>query len=84
MATEEKVLWALTKGPQSAQTVLRRIPELGLELRFIWNGELAHSQVYIEVGELLRASNSKREELEARGWRSLPLGRTAGDRGVNT
>jgi hypothetical protein len=38
-----------------------------VELRFTWNGELAHSQVYRDIEELLRVSISKREELLARG-----------------
>ena len=46
--------------------MLRRIEGVGLELRFMWNGDLAHSRVYPEV----RASNSKREELEGRGWKA--------------
>jgi len=50
--------------------VLRRIEGVGLELRFMWNGDLAHSQIYKDVQELLRASNSKREELEGRGWKA--------------
>jgi hypothetical protein len=48
--------------------VLRRIEGVGLELRFMWNGDLAHSQVYKDVQDLLRASGSKRQELEGRGW----------------
>jgi hypothetical protein len=67
---DEKILWSLHKNEQSAQAVLRRVEDVGLELRFIWNRDLAHSQVYQDVHELLRASNSKREELEARGWYS--------------
>jgi hypothetical protein len=70
MAADEKVLWSLTKGTQSAGAVLRRIEGVGLELRFIWNGELAHSQVYRDVQDLLSASNSKRAELEGRGWKA--------------
>jgi hypothetical protein len=64
----EEALWSLSKDTQSAGAVLRRIEGIGLELRFIWNGELAHSQVYRDVQDLLRASNTKREELEGRGW----------------
>ena len=66
----EKALWSLSKSTQSAEAVLRRIEGVGLELRFIWNGELAHSQVYKDVQDLLKASNSKREELEGRGWQA--------------
>jgi hypothetical protein len=58
-------------GSRSYRARLRRIEGVGLELRFIWNGELAHSQVYRDVQDLLSASNSKREELEGRGWNSL-------------
>jgi hypothetical protein len=70
MAIDEKVLWSLSKGTQSAGAVLRRIEGVGLELRFIWNGELAHSQIYKDVQDLLSASNSKREELEGRSWKT--------------
>ena len=66
----EKTLWSLSKGSQSAQATSRRIEGVGLELRFMWNGELAHSQVYKDVQELMRASTSKREELEGRGWQA--------------
>ena len=44
--SDEKVLWALAKSPQSAQAVLRQIDRVGPGLRFIWNGDLAHSEVY--------------------------------------
>ena len=50
--------------------MLRRINGVGLELRFIWNGELAHSQIYNDVQDLLSTSKSKREELEGRGSRA--------------
>jgi hypothetical protein len=70
MSADEKVLWSLSKGNQSAQAILRRIEGVGLELRFMWNGELAHSQVYKDVQDLLSASTSKREELEGRGWKA--------------
>jgi hypothetical protein len=52
---------------------LRRIEGVGLELRFMWNGERAHSQVYKDVQDLLKASNGKHEELEARGWQASAL-----------
>lgn len=66
--TSDKTLWALSKGTQAAAAVLRKVDGVGLELRFVWNGELAHSQIYRDVQELLAAAKAKREELEARGW----------------
>jgi hypothetical protein len=69
MPADEKVLRP-PKGTPSAGAVFRRLEGIGLELRFIWNGKLAHSQVYRDVQGLLNASTSKREELEGRGWRS--------------
>lgn len=72
MPADEKVLWSLSKGSQPAEATLRRIEGVGLELRFIWNGELAHSQIYKNVQDLLRVSSSKREELEGRGWKASP------------
>jgi hypothetical protein len=70
MPADDKALWSLSKGTQSASAVLRRVEGVGLELRFIWNGDLAHSQIYKDVQDLLTASNSKREELEGRGWKA--------------
>jgi hypothetical protein len=66
--SDERVLWALAKGDQTAQAVMRRVPEVGLELCFLWNGDLAHSQIYRDGGELLRVAEAKREELQGRGW----------------
>jgi len=59
-----------SRRAQTASAALRRVEDVGLELRFIWNAELAHSQVYRDVQELLAVAKAKREELEARGWKA--------------
>ncbi len=66
MPDEETPLVPLQKGAQTAFAELRQVEDVGLELRFIWNGELAHSHVYRDVQELMAVANAKREELEGR------------------
>jgi hypothetical protein len=68
----EKVPWSLRRGHQTAEAVFVQVPEIGLGLRFIWNGELAHSQVYRDTSDLQRVTQEKRRELEARGWDLQP------------
>jgi hypothetical protein len=40
---------------------------------FMWNDDLARSQVYRDVQEMMTVAPAKQEELLARGW--LPSGR---------
>lgn len=65
----DRPLWSLSlhKGEQSAAAHVRVVPGTGLELRFTWNGELAHSQVYRNAGDLARVAQAKGEDLAARG-----------------
>lgn len=68
---ETSLLWCLRKGDQEARAELRIISDVGDELRFMWNGELRVSRLFKQRdgAQLLEASNEKRAELEARGWR---------------
>jgi hypothetical protein len=68
MIEPDRLLWSLAKGAQSASAHVRVIPGVGLELRFSWNGELAHSQVYRNADDLAGVAQAKREDLKARGW----------------
>lgn len=62
-------LWTLSKdGHHSAETRVRSIPGIGLELRFTVNGELYYSHRYTEWAELEAAAREKRSDFEARGW----------------
>jgi hypothetical protein len=70
------VLWTLRKGHHEARAELCIIDGIGDELRFLWNGEMRMTRLFRigEGGRLLDASEEKRRELEARGWRSSTRG----------
>jgi hypothetical protein len=70
----DKTLWSLSKGEQVAAAELRQVEGVGLELRFVWNGELVHGQIYRDVQELLSVAHAKRDELQARGWTAPAAG----------
>ena len=50
----------------------REIAGVGLELRYLWDGELRQSRVYRNSEELAKAANDKRDELIANGWVEVP------------
>ena len=45
---------------------------MGVELRFLWNGELRQSKVYRDAGELASDADVKRRALLEQGWRDVP------------
>jgi hypothetical protein len=51
---------------------MRPIEGIDIELRYAWNAELRVSQMFKTWDELEVAATAKRQELEARGWRSEP------------
>jgi len=65
----ERSLWTLTKDGHTAEARARVIDGVGLELRFLWDGELRASDVKREPADVERVAAEKRAELEARGWK---------------
>ena len=63
-------LWTLTKGTHTATAHVKAIDGVGLELRFMIDGELRHSQIFREWQSLEQAAPEKRAEFEQRGWSS--------------
>jgi hypothetical protein len=61
-------LWRLRKGGQVAEAVTRRVPGIGLELRYALDGELRSSQVHRDAATLAMDAEGKRREVEATGW----------------
>ena len=61
-------LWKLTKSEHVAEARVRAIHGVGVELRYLWDGELRASQVFKMWDALEEAAAEKRVELEGRGW----------------
>jgi hypothetical protein len=61
-------LWRLAKGRHVAEAVIRRVPGIGLELRYALDGELRTSRVHRDTATLAADAEGKRSEMEARGW----------------
>lgn len=61
-------LWRMRKGRHIAEAVIRRVPGVGLELRYALDGELRTSRVHRETATLAADAEGKRSEMEARGW----------------
>jgi hypothetical protein len=72
MTSADTVLWTLTKNGHRMEAVQRVVRDLGLELRFSIDGELYHSQIYRNGGDLLDAAKAKRVDAEAKGWTAPP------------
>jgi hypothetical protein len=64
----DSVLWTLRKGDHTAEARVRPIEGVGVELRFLWNGDLRWSQLFKSWPELEATEKAKRTELEERGW----------------
>jgi hypothetical protein len=60
-------LWCM-KGRHVAEAVVRRVPGMGLELRYALDGELRTSRVHRDPATLAADAEGKRSEMEARGW----------------
>ena len=61
-------LWRMAKGRHVAEAVIRRVPGIGLELRYALDGELRTSRVHHETATLVADAEGKRSEMEAKGW----------------
>jgi hypothetical protein len=61
-------LWRMTKGRHIAEAVVRRVPGIGLELRYALDGELRTSRVHRDTAALVADAQRKRSEMEAKGW----------------
>ena len=64
-------LCTLQKGTKTATEAVREIERVGLELRYVWDGELMPSHLFRDGTELLKEADSKRFELEERGWKPV-------------
>ena len=61
-------LWTLTKNGHTATAHVKAIDGIGLELRFMIDATLYHSQIYRDWPSLEQAASEKRGEFETRGW----------------
>ncbi len=64
----DALLWALVKGRHVAEARRRDVPSVGLELRFLVDGELLQSQRCRNGEELELIADLKRAEFLERGW----------------
>jgi len=69
-SSEERVLWRVQKGPDTAQAVLRRRPTP--ELQLVSNGEPALRFVDSDRTHLVNASEDLHSQLLGRGWSESP------------
>jgi hypothetical protein len=60
---QNETLWTFEKAGNPARAVARKIPGVGIEVRFLWNSELRQGQVYRDLVEAAAASSEKRKEL---------------------
>jgi hypothetical protein len=63
-------LWMLTKNGHSATAHVKAIDGVGLELRFMIDATLYHSQIFRDWPSLEQAAREKRGDFEDRGWRA--------------
>ena len=64
------------KGRQRAEAVVRVIHGMGIDLRYLWNGDLRDSQLYRDDEQLQAAAAKMRDGLLARA--GLVLARSCG------
>jgi hypothetical protein len=69
-------LWTLRKDVHESSAHVRSIDGAGLELRFMIDGELRHSQLFRDWTLLQQAAREKRGDFEARGWRQVTTSRS--------
>ena len=67
-ATETENLWTLRKDGHIAEAHRRTIEQAGFELRYLHDGDVRFTQFYRDPGELQKAAETKRQELETKGW----------------
>jgi len=61
-------LWRMTKSRHVAEAVIRRVPGIGLELRYALDGELRTSRVHRDTSALAAAAEAKRIDMATKGW----------------
>ena len=61
-------LWVLKKGIHEASAHVRSIDGVGLELRFMIDGELRHSELCRDWRLLEQAAAEKKTDFPSRGW----------------
>ena len=61
-------LWRMTRGQHVAEAVIRRVPGIGLELRYALDGELRASRVHRDAAMLAADAEGKRSEMASKGW----------------
>ncbi len=69
----ERTIWTLQKDANKATATTRTVAGVGVELRYEFNGEVRQSQVYKDTDELAAAASHRRDELNGRGWRGVPV-----------
>jgi hypothetical protein len=71
----DAVLWTLHRGDHTATAGLWVLPDIGIDLRYLYDGEIMRTQRYRgeHAGAMATAdAMDKREQLEAKGWRAEP------------
>jgi hypothetical protein len=61
-------LWRLRKQALFVDAQIRDEAENGVEVAFLYNGEISYRRVWPTRGEALADADAKRLELEREGW----------------
>jgi hypothetical protein len=61
-------LWRLRKQTLFVDAQIRDEAENGVEVAFLYNGEISYRRVWPTRGEALADADAKRSELEREGW----------------
>lgn len=63
-------LWSLSRHGDHVEARVRTIPDVGVELRFLWNGDLHESRLFKRADDpaLRERAEEKRLELALKGW----------------
>ena len=68
-APVDTLLWRLVRKTQRAEAYARVVHGVGVDLRFLHNGDLRRSHLCRDNDELQAVSIATRAELEAKGWK---------------
>ncbi len=66
-------IWTLRKGDHVAAAEICSVTGVGLDLRYLANGVLRETRLFSGIAagtEAIDTALTKREELEAKGWRA--------------
>jgi len=61
-------LWRLRKQTLFIDARIRDAAENGVEIAFLYNGEISYRRVWPTRGEAIADADAKRSELEREGW----------------